>query len=192
MATYPSGVYDPRTKENKDGIIYDEAKTKVLFAEDLINLDDEVVAIEKELGTNPKGSFSDVKTRLESIKSIIFLGLTEYGIDFGNTKYFWTTRYAGNTLDYVKYPIPAAGKIKNLYVKPSWNDCNGSTTITLYKNGGATALTLTINSSSTALATDTTHEVSVSAGDYLVMKIEVGGTSGAIGIAGGSIEFIPS
>ena len=49
MATYPSGVYDPRTKKNKDGIVYDEAKNKVLFAEDLINLDNEVVAIEQSL-----------------------------------------------------------------------------------------------------------------------------------------------
>ena len=46
MATFPSGVYSPRTKENKTGVVYDATKRKILFAEDLNKLDDEVVAIE--------------------------------------------------------------------------------------------------------------------------------------------------
>jgi len=46
MATFPSGVYDPRTKENKTGVVYDETKRKILFAEDINKLDAEVVAIE--------------------------------------------------------------------------------------------------------------------------------------------------
>lgn len=50
MATYPAGVYAPRTKVNKDGVVYDAAKTKVLFAEDVVGLDGEVVAVEEKVG----------------------------------------------------------------------------------------------------------------------------------------------
>ena len=46
MATFPGGVYAPRAKENKSGVVYDATKRKILYAEDLSILDDEVVAIE--------------------------------------------------------------------------------------------------------------------------------------------------
>jgi len=45
-AAYPGGIYSPRTKENKTGVVYKPAKTKILFAEDVSNLDLEVVALE--------------------------------------------------------------------------------------------------------------------------------------------------
>ena len=54
MADYPGGIYDPRTKENKPGIVYTPAKTKIGYAEDLSKLDAEVVAIENELGVDFK------------------------------------------------------------------------------------------------------------------------------------------
>jgi len=69
-ATYPGGAYSPRTKENKSGVEYDPSKTTVGYAEDVINLDDEVVAIENELGLGPKWASSDVKERLKGIRSL--------------------------------------------------------------------------------------------------------------------------
>jgi len=53
MASYPTTIYDPRTKENDSGIEYAPEQTTVLFAEDVEKLDDEVVAIQGELGTEP-------------------------------------------------------------------------------------------------------------------------------------------
>lgn len=67
MAAYPGAVYSPRTKENKPGIEYDAAKAKIGYAEDVTKLDDEVVAIQTELGLNPKGVFASVKARLEAL-----------------------------------------------------------------------------------------------------------------------------
>jgi hypothetical protein len=52
-ATYPSGIYAPREKENKSGVVYNADKKTIVFAEDLIKLDEEVVAVETELGQNP-------------------------------------------------------------------------------------------------------------------------------------------
>ena len=75
MASYPGSIYSPRAKENRSGISYDESKKTVIFAEDIVNDDDEIVAIETELGTNPKGSYADVKTRLESLElnALVFI-----------------------------------------------------------------------------------------------------------------------
>ena len=71
MAAYPSGIYSPRTKENKAGVIYNASKPTVGYAEDITKLDDEVVAIENELGTNPKGVYATVKAWLTALTSLL-------------------------------------------------------------------------------------------------------------------------
>ena len=71
MATYPAGIYSPRIKTNRSGVVYDAAKETVLFAEDVVKDDDELVAIETELGTNPKGAKADVKTRLDDVDTAL-------------------------------------------------------------------------------------------------------------------------
>ena len=67
MAEYPGDIYSPRLKENKSGVVYNAAKKTVGYVEDVTKLDDEIVAIETELGTDPKGADADVKTRLNRI-----------------------------------------------------------------------------------------------------------------------------
>jgi len=49
MASYPSSIYSPRTKENRSGVDYDETKKTVIFAEDIVKDDDEIVALETDL-----------------------------------------------------------------------------------------------------------------------------------------------
>lgn len=77
MSIYPGGVYSPRTKENKPGVVYDAAKTKNCYAEDITKLDDEVVAIETELGTNPKGAYASVKAFLADLLSKVISAFTD-------------------------------------------------------------------------------------------------------------------
>jgi hypothetical protein len=67
MASYPDEIYTPRAVVNKSGVEYDPENLDTLYAEDKTDSDDEIVAIETELGTNPKGSDSDVATRLDRI-----------------------------------------------------------------------------------------------------------------------------
>jgi len=57
---YPTAVYPPRTKLNKIGADYRPQDPYTLFAPDITKLDDEIVAIETELGTSPKGLFATV------------------------------------------------------------------------------------------------------------------------------------
>lgn len=70
-ASYPGAIYAPRTKENKVGVSFDPAKITTLFAEDNIYNDQEIVAIENELGLNPKGVSVDVAARFGDIEGEI-------------------------------------------------------------------------------------------------------------------------
>jgi len=90
MAQYPNEIYTPREKENRSGVIYDPTKKSVIFAEDIKNLDDEVVAIEKELGTNPV-----LVKRIAVIKDI---DLTKPG-------------------EYVLYTVPEGKKFRLLFLE---------------------------------------------------------------------------
>lgn len=71
MTDYPGSVYTPRTKQNKAGIVYDETKTEIGYTEDITKLDDEVVAIETELGLNPKGTSADLTERIKGLRSLV-------------------------------------------------------------------------------------------------------------------------
>jgi hypothetical protein len=70
MASYPSAVYAPRTKENKTGIVYDPTQKTIGYAEDVVKLDNEVVALETELGLLPKATSASVQERLKGIRSL--------------------------------------------------------------------------------------------------------------------------
>jgi hypothetical protein len=68
-ASYPGAIYPPRTKSNKVGEVYDASKETLIFAEDIVKLDEEVVAVENELGTNIKGGFDDLKARIVDLEA---------------------------------------------------------------------------------------------------------------------------
>jgi len=70
MASYPSSIYSPRTKANKSGVVYTPAKTTVIYAEDVVYDDNEIVAIETELGTLAKWGSANIKERLKGIRSL--------------------------------------------------------------------------------------------------------------------------
>ena len=77
MASYPAGVYSPRTKENRNGVVYDAAKKSVIFCEDIQNSDAEIVAIETELGANPKGAYESVAAFLADLLSKVISAFTD-------------------------------------------------------------------------------------------------------------------
>ena len=81
MAIFPSGVYSPRTKENKTGVEYDETKTKIIYVEDITKLDDEVVAIETFL--SPKLITLRPEINIDEIKKEAVPDQVQVGIAFG-------------------------------------------------------------------------------------------------------------
>lgn len=52
MADFPTSIFDQRTISDIPGVVYDETKQHVVFAEDVQKLGDEVTAIENALGEN--------------------------------------------------------------------------------------------------------------------------------------------
>lgn len=71
MANYPSSIFSKRSRENKSGVVYDADKKTVIYVEDIDKGDDETIAIETELGTNPKGTKASVRARLDDVDSRI-------------------------------------------------------------------------------------------------------------------------
>lgn len=72
--------------------------------------------------------------------------------------------------------IPCGGVLSNLYMLLEGTPGSGkSYTITVIKNGVATDLTVSVAGTSTS-GLDSTHQVSVSAGDTLVIKLSPSGT----------------
>ena len=68
MSDFPDSIYSPRTMVNRAGVVYDEDKTKVIYAEDFNKDRDEIVAIENILGLNPEGTYTSVSDRLDYIE----------------------------------------------------------------------------------------------------------------------------
>ena len=106
-AEYPSGIFSPRTKENKSGVVYDETKKTVGYAEDFTKLDEEVVAVETELGTEPKGTSASVEERLKGIRSLSDANADVLVVKGGNVG-IWTTE-PDRALDVAGLTIFGAG-----------------------------------------------------------------------------------
>ena len=71
MAEFPNTIYEPRDIENKSGVVYDPTKKTTLFAEDIQKANEEIVAIETELGANPSGSHGSVAGYLDFLNSAV-------------------------------------------------------------------------------------------------------------------------
>ena len=70
MASYPNSIYTPRERENRSGVVYDPAKKSVWFKEDADAIENEIIAIENELGLLPKNSSSSVRERIKGFRSL--------------------------------------------------------------------------------------------------------------------------
>ena len=77
MANYPASIFSPRTKANRNGVVYDSLKETVIFAEDMQADDNEIVAIETELGTNPKGAYASVAAFLADLLAKVISVFTD-------------------------------------------------------------------------------------------------------------------
>ena len=71
MATFPTGIFVPRTTANLPGVPYDPTQTKEVYAEDYSLPAAEIVEIETILGTNPQGAYATVKAWLTALAGAI-------------------------------------------------------------------------------------------------------------------------
>lgn len=111
-ASYPDAVVSPRTIANRPGVTYDANDTKTLYAEDIDNINAEIVAIETELGLNAKGAFDSVAEWLQSLSDAIDDMVTNYvqavvdGPNYSTTSSSWV---AANST-YAKVTITTTGR----------------------------------------------------------------------------------
>lgn len=113
--------------------------------------------------------------------------------DTGATDYHVAQGYSVGdaTRTNVEAPVPASGTLKNLYVKLSAAPGAGTSyAITLWKNGSATTLTTTISGGTDTAGNDTTHNVTVAAGDLIAIEVVPSGTPSAVGMTWG-MSFAP-
>jgi len=68
-ASYPAAVKTFREKENLAGLNYDSNNKRTLFVEDLTQIEDEVIAIEEELGAEVSGDAETLADRLNDIET---------------------------------------------------------------------------------------------------------------------------
>lgn len=88
--------------------------------------------------------------------------------------------FSSTTESAVYGPVASAGVFKNLYVKLSGSPGSGkSYAFALMVNGSPSALTTTISDAATT-GNDTTHTVSVAAGDIVSMRVTPSGTPTAV------------
>lgn len=71
--------------------------------------------------------------------------------------------------------VPTAGTISNLYINVSSSGASSSMPFTLRVNGSNSALVATVSAASTGVFSDTTHSVSVVAGDLVSVRATVSG-----------------
>lgn len=68
MPDFPSSIYSPVVKENVPKRTYDATKVTRIFAEDFNIPNEEIIAIEETLGTNPEGDFDTVDERISDLE----------------------------------------------------------------------------------------------------------------------------
>jgi len=105
MPSYPNTIKEFREKANKSGVVFDPTKSTVFFVEDLDQIEEEIVSIEKTIGTNFKKSFSK-----EILKSEERLKKTYSEIDFDNIE---SLKYIKNSLNIKYFDNSATGFVIN-------------------------------------------------------------------------------
>lgn len=69
MSNYPTSIDTFRTIDNIPGQTYDEEKTTTVYAEDLEQRSDAIIAIEETLGEEPQGDYDTVEQRLAALEA---------------------------------------------------------------------------------------------------------------------------
>ncbi len=143
MADYPGEIHSPRTMTNRSGEVYDAAKTRKIFAEDFNKDRAEIVAVETELGTNPKGIYASVKANLVAIWEAI-AGFAASFLDLSDTPESYDGQAGKVALvnaeeDGLEFGEAGAGELKTVrhYIAMRADTSYISSTSTTYASQGA-------------------------------------------------------
>lgn len=71
MSSYPSAVATFREKTNLPGVTFVDPDKATIYADDLIKIEGEIVAVETVLGTSPEGTAATVSERIADTESAL-------------------------------------------------------------------------------------------------------------------------
>ena len=148
------------------------------------------------LAVGPGTVQTDSNGRASVASAKTYVGMGGTSIAQASTNVVWpglTSPQGGGT---ESAPIPFSGTFRNLYFDAATGPAGGQT-FTVTVNVGATptlgfstntALTCTV-SNPALTCSDTTHSVSVTAGQYFSLQVVTSATSGPTGIFAAALEF---
>jgi len=162
-----------------------------------LEIDLNTVYIDKDASDNM--IFTDPVTGTKTLAQLAEAGgsvsVLQYGIGAaaaltsGVTHYLYNLRGSGALAETnCRHLLPRAGTLRNLYVRASFNNLNGTTTITIMLNGVATSLQVVLAAGGLS-GSDTTHTVTIAAGDQISIRVVTGGSSGEIDNLITAMEF---
>ena len=122
--------------------------------------------------TGYASTFSSLVQALCQAAATVFQFGAASGLNAGNARYMIPGLAAASTTEYL-VPCPIAGKLSKLYVKGTSALSGDSCVFVVQVDGVASALTCTMANGATS-ANDTTHTVSVTAGQTLSVKATAG------------------
>lgn len=108
MSSYPSAVATFREKTNLPGVTFVDPDKATIYAEDLIKIEGEIVAVETVLGTSPEGTAATVSERIADTESALDTKQPSLGFVPENVTNKDTTATLGNSD--TKYPSQKAVK----------------------------------------------------------------------------------
>jgi len=162
-----------------------------------LEIDLNTVYIDKDASDNM--IFTDPVTGTKTLAQLAegggSIAILQYGEGAAGAQTSGTTRYFINPRGSTpqaeancRLILPRAGTLRNMYVRASFNNLNGTTTITVLLNGTETTLQVALAAGALS-GSDTTHTVTIAAGDQISIRSTTGGTSGEIDNLTVAMEF---
>lgn len=108
MSSYPSAVAKFREKTNLPGVTFVDPDKATIYADDLIKIEGEIVAVETVLGTSPEGTAATVSERIADTESALDTKQPSLGFVPENVTNKDTSTSLGNSD--TKYPSQKAVK----------------------------------------------------------------------------------
>ncbi|EKE18784.1 MAG: hypothetical protein ACD_9C00239G0004 [uncultured bacterium] len=192
MSDFPSAITTPRIISNRPGVTFDPDDTKTFFAEDLNMVNDEIVAIETELGTDPAGAYATVKawltaltsslsTKISTAKTVLIGSTLAVAIPAGTTRHVGS--YLGGGAWEAGFVMPCAGTVRNLQIYLGSAPGSGqSYTCTMMKDNVAQSLAGTITGTGSNYAEDTTNSFTVAKGQRIWLRVVTSASAAPLGL----------
>lgn len=152
MNEYPADISTFRTRNNLPNQPFDEAKTTTIYNEDFLQIEQELMAVEEVIGTEPLNGYANLKSRLAEYDIYNLIDNGSFLTSVGATGDAWFVFNSTVGLEYLPptdntpdnkalriTPTDTYGGIGSVYERPAYNFPVAGSQFNLtirYKSGG--------------------------------------------------------